>query len=134
MDETFSYNHYRCCSRCQHYNSCLLRWIRAERGQPDCCCSLCQEATLCYEKILPEHRLDDDPVPSDLTEEEALALTLAAHAYACCPQCPQFSDCAVRRRRSEEEKPEHCCPSCPSARRCYEDVQGVGTHGVHCAS
>ena len=120
MDESFLVNGYQCCARCQYYDACLLRWLRGERGLADSCCSLCQNAAACYESIPPEMRLDDDPVPADLTEEETMMLALASRAYTCCPRCTQFAVCEIRRGQSDAGRPERCCAACAHLRDCFE--------------
>lgn len=126
MDETFSLNGFVCCKECQHHGSCLLQWVRGERGLPHSCCSLCQHAASCYESIEPSMRVDDDPVSAQASEEERMALSLASHAYLCCPLCATFSQCEMRQRNLASHRTSHCCPQCTDLKSCFEQFKPKG--------
>jgi|GEM_PF-3558142 len=47
-----------CCPKCEHWNSCVTKWLRTEKGEENFCCSSCSSYKECLrkdiEKILQE--------------------------------------------------------------------------------
>ncbi|MCX7918529.1 MAG: hypothetical protein N3A72_02750 [bacterium] len=41
-----------CCMRCQFYSSCITKWLRGEKGEPDYCCDHCQYFYECHPHLV----------------------------------------------------------------------------------
>ncbi len=37
-----------CCPKCQKFNECPLKWVRAEHGQEQICCEICSKYSACH--------------------------------------------------------------------------------------
>ena len=124
LERTFSLNGFVCCPACQHHGACLLQWLRGQRGLHQSCCPGCARASECYESIQPDRRVDDDPVLAPASAEDLMVLSLASHAFLCCPECASFKGCD-RVQPEDASSGRRCCPRCTHLKECYESVSAA---------
>jgi hypothetical protein len=41
---------WHCCDRCSRYSTCVIKWYRGERREPNLCCKECEHYLECLEK------------------------------------------------------------------------------------
>ena len=41
---------WHCCDRCSRYSTCVIKWYRGERREPNFCCKECEHYLECLEK------------------------------------------------------------------------------------
>lgn len=57
-----------CCPRCQYYGSCITKWLRGEKGEPDYCCDHCPFFFECNPQSQRKQNLQNNIRPNNKTQ------------------------------------------------------------------